>query len=83
MHKRNNGLPHYNFEPKVAQRSEPMCGVSENDRVLYQDQWAAWFLLAQWGSPGKVLGNASRSMEEKLGSGRDYTFSDAGRLIKN
>lgn len=28
----------------IAQRLEPMCGVSEDDRVLHQDQRIAWLL---------------------------------------
>lgn len=30
----------------------------------------------------KAIENANRSMEEKSGSGRDYTYSELGRLIK-
>ena len=34
------------------------------------------------GSHEKAMANANRSMEEKLSSGRDYTYSELGRLIK-
>lgn len=33
------------------------------------------------GSLEKAVGNASRSMDEKLKAGRDYTYSELGRLV--
>ena len=32
----------------IAQRPESMCGVSENDRILHQDQRTSRLLRAQW-----------------------------------
>ena len=34
------------------------------------------------GSLEKAIANASRSIDEKLKSDRDYTYSELGRLIK-
>ena len=35
------------------------------------------------GNLEKAVANANRSMEEKLSSGRDYTYSELGRLIES
>jgi len=34
------------------------------------------------GSLKKAIANANQSVDEKLKSGRDYTYSEMGRLIK-
>lgn len=34
------------------------------------------------GSLEKAVANANRSVEEKLKDGRDYTYSELGRLMK-
>lgn len=34
------------------------------------------------GSLEKAIANANRSMDEKMESGRDYTYSELGRLIE-
>ncbi len=34
------------------------------------------------GSPEKAVSNANRSMDEKLKSDRDYTYSELGRLME-
>lgn len=34
------------------------------------------------GSLAQAITNANHSMEEKLSSGRDYTYSELGRLMK-
>jgi hypothetical protein len=35
------------------------------------------------GSLEKAIANANRSMDEKLKDGRDYTYSELGRLMEN
>ena len=48
-----------------------MCRVSENDRILERNG----------GSLDKAVVNANQSIEEKEASGRDYTYSELGRLM--
>ena len=59
-----------------------MCGVSEDDRVLHQDQRTTQLLEHNGGSLEKAMANANRSVEEKMKSDRDYTYSELGRLME-
>ena len=45
------------------------------DRASYDFGRPRWHLLE------KAMANANRSMDEKLKDGRDYTYSELGRLI--
>jgi hypothetical protein len=40
------------------------------------------FFERNGGSLEKAVGNANQSVDEKLKDGRDYTYSELGRLIK-
>ena len=58
-----------------------MRGVSEDDRVFHQTKGLHGYFERNGGCLEKAMANANRSMDEKLKDGRDYTYSELGRLI--
>ena len=59
-----------------------MRRVSEDDRVLHQNQRLHGYFERNGGSLEKAAANANRSMDEKQKDGRGYTYSELGRLMR-
>lgn len=58
-----------------------MCRVSETIEFFIKTKGLHGYFERNGGSLDKAVVNANQSIEEKEASGRDYTYSELGRLM--
>ena len=58
-----------------------MCGVSKTIEFFIKTKGLHGYFERNGGSLEMAVDNANRSVDEKLDDGRDYTYSELGRLI--
>lgn len=72
----------YNSQSELLHDLNKQCGYEKTIEFFKKSKGLHAYFEKMGGSIEAAIGNAEHSMDEKLSDGRNYTYSELGRMIK-